>query len=33
VAAGLILDQPDRWAPEELAEMLTRLFMQGAGSL
>lgn len=33
MAAGLILDQPDRWTPEELAEMLTRLFMQGAGSL
>ena len=33
MAAGLILDRPDRWAPEELAEMLTRLFMQGAGSL
>lgn len=33
VAARMMLDNPGRWEPEELAQMLTRLFMQGAARL
>lgn len=33
VAARLMLDEPERWPPEELSEMLTRLFMGGAPRL
>lgn len=33
VAARLLLENPDRWTPEELANMLTRLFVRGAGDL
>lgn len=32
-AARMMLAAPDRWTPEELAEMLTRMFVRGAAGL
>ena len=33
VAARMMLDDPGRWEPEEMAEMLTRLFRRGVARL
>ena len=33
VGARLMLEEPDRWTPDELADMLARLFVRGAARL